>query len=45
MCPFTKREELIERVDGDVNAVQFFSQFTLHVLGNVILLFGILGTV
>lgn len=36
--------ELIERVDGDVNALsRFFSQFTLHVLGNVILLFGILG--
>lgn len=36
--------ELIERVDGDVNALsRFFSQFTLHVLGNAILLFGILG--
>lgn len=36
--------ELIERVDGDVNALsRFFSQFTLHVLGNVILLCGILG--
>jgi ATP-binding cassette subfamily B protein/ATP-binding cassette subfamily C protein len=36
--------ELIERVDGDANALsQFFSQFTLHVLGNGILLLGILG--
>lgn len=36
--------ELIERVDGDVNALsQFFSQFTIYVLGNAILLLGILG--
>jgi len=35
--------ELIERVDGDVNALsQFFSRFTLDVLGNIILLLGIL---
>lgn len=35
--------ELVERVDGDVNAVsQFFSQFTINVLGNVILLLGVL---
>jgi ATP-binding cassette, subfamily B, bacterial len=35
--------ELVERVDGDVNALsRFFSQFTLHVLGNLILLLGIL---
>ncbi len=35
--------ELIERVDGDVNALsRFFSQFTINVLGNVILLFGVL---
>jgi ATP-binding cassette subfamily B protein/ATP-binding cassette subfamily C protein len=36
--------ELIERVDGDVNTLsRFFSQFTIYVLGNVILLGGILG--
>ncbi|NEO26172.1 MAG: ABC transporter ATP-binding protein [Kamptonema sp. SIO4C4] len=35
--------ELLERVDGDVNALsQFFSRFTLDVLGNVLLLLGIL---
>lgn len=35
--------ELVERVDGDVNTLtRFFSKFTLHVLGNVILLLGIL---
>jgi ABC-type multidrug transport system fused ATPase/permease subunit len=35
--------ELIERVDGDVNALsRFFSQFTINVLGNVILLGGVL---
>jgi len=35
--------ELIERVDGDVNALsRFFSQFTIYVLGNGILLGGIL---
>lgn len=36
--------ELIERIDGDVNALsKFFSQFILRVLGNGLLLFGILG--
>ena len=36
--------ELIERVDGDVNALsRFFSQFTIHLLGNGLLLLGILG--
>ena len=35
--------ELIERVDGDVNNLsRLFSQFTLQVLGNVILLVGVL---
>jgi ATP-binding cassette, subfamily B, bacterial len=35
--------ELIERVDGDVTAVaSFFSQFVIEVLGNVLLLLGIL---
>ncbi len=35
--------ELIERVDGDVNALsQFFSQLVINILGNIILLFGIL---
>ncbi|WNZ26118.1 ABC transporter ATP-binding protein [Leptolyngbya sp. NK1-12] len=35
--------ELVERVDGDVHTLsRFFSQFTLHVLGNLILLVGIL---
>ena len=35
--------ELVERVDGDVNAVsQFFSQFTINVLCNLILLLGVL---
>ncbi|MUL38446.1 ABC transporter ATP-binding protein [Gloeocapsopsis dulcis] len=35
--------ELIERIDGDVNALsRFFSQFTIDVLGNVLLLVGIL---
>jgi len=35
--------ELVERVDGDVNTLsRFFSQFTLYVLGNLILLIGIL---
>jgi len=36
--------ELIERIDGDVNALsKFFSQFILRVLGSGLLLFGILG--
>ncbi len=35
--------ELVERVDGDVNALsRFFSQFTIYVLGNVIMLLGVL---
>ncbi|NDJ19547.1 ABC transporter ATP-binding protein [Myxacorys almedinensis] len=35
--------ELLERVDGDVNALsRFFSQLVIHVLGNGILLAGIL---
>ncbi len=35
--------ELLERVDGDVNALsRFFSQLVIHVLGNGILLSGIL---
>ena len=34
---------LIERIDGDVNALaNFFSQFTLQVLGNALLIVGIL---
>lgn len=36
--------ELIERVDGDVSALSnFFGQFALHVLGNILLLLVILG--
>jgi len=35
--------EMIERIDGDINALSnFFSQFTLQVLGNGILLLGVL---
>jgi ATP-binding cassette, subfamily B, bacterial len=35
--------EMIERIDGDINALsQFFSQFALQVLSSVLLLFGIL---
>jgi ABC-type multidrug transport system fused ATPase/permease subunit len=35
--------ELIERVDGDVNALsRFFSQLVIDILGNIILLLGIL---
>jgi ATP-binding cassette subfamily B protein/ATP-binding cassette subfamily C protein len=35
--------ELIERVDGDVNALsRFFSQLIINILGNLILLLGIL---
>ena len=35
--------ELIERIDGDVTALaNFFSQFVVQVLGNVLLIFGIL---
>lgn len=36
--------ELIERIDGDVTALaNFFSQFSLHVLGNALLVVGILA--
>ncbi|HEX5690970.1 MAG TPA: ABC transporter ATP-binding protein, partial [Roseiflexaceae bacterium] len=36
--------ELIERVDGDVNALAtFFSQFCIHLLGNMILVAGVLA--
>lgn len=45
--PFHKRRtpgELIERIDGDVTALaNFFSQFTLRVLGNALLVAGILA--
>ncbi|MCA1992481.1 MAG: ABC transporter ATP-binding protein/permease [Coleofasciculus sp. S288] len=35
--------ELVERIDGDVNALsRFFSKFTIYVLGNILLLAGIL---
>lgn len=35
--------ELLERIDGDVNLLsKFFSELVIHVLGNSILLFGIL---
>lgn len=35
--------ELIERIDGDVTALSnFFSQFVIHVLANLVLLIGIL---
>ena len=35
--------ELIERIDGDVTAMaNFFSQFVIRVLGNAILMFGVL---
>src|SRR5262245_19417587 len=36
--------ELIERVDGDVNALaNFFSQFFIHMLGNLALMIGVLA--
>ena len=36
--------ELVERVDGDVTTLaRFFSQFVLYILGNSLLLFGILA--
>ena len=36
--------ELVERVDGDVDALsRFFSQFVLQVLGNGLLIFGVLA--
>src|SRR2546421_7813427 len=35
--------ELIERIDGDVNTLaNFFSQFVVHLLSNVVLLIGVL---
>jgi ABC-type multidrug transport system fused ATPase/permease subunit len=35
--------ELIERIDGDVNALSnFFSQMVIHILGNLLLLAGVL---
>ncbi|HBL59453.1 MAG TPA: ABC transporter ATP-binding protein [Cyanobacteria bacterium UBA8803] len=35
--------ELVERIDGDASTLsRFFSQFIIHVLGNIVLLFGIL---
>ncbi|GBE21535.1 MAG TPA: ABC transporter ATP-binding protein [Actinobacteria bacterium] len=35
--------ELIERIDGDITALSnFFSQFVIHVAGNLVLLLGIL---
>ena len=38
--------ELIERVDGDVTALaNFFSRFVVNVLGNVVLLIGVLAVV
>jgi len=45
--PFHKTHtpgELIERIDGDVTALaNFFSQFSLHVLGNALLVVGLLA--
>ena len=36
--------EMIERLDGDINALfRFFSQFVVRILGNSLLLLGILG--
>ena len=36
--------ELIERVDGDVGTLaRFFSRFTVYVIGNVLLMAGVLG--
>jgi ABC-type multidrug transport system fused ATPase/permease subunit len=44
--PFHKTHtpgELIERIDGDVTALsKFFSQFVIHVLGNILLMIGVL---
>ena len=38
--------ELIERVDGDVTALaNFFSRFVVNVLGNIVLLVGVLVVV
>jgi ABC-type multidrug transport system fused ATPase/permease subunit len=39
-----KPGEMIERIDGDVTALSnFFSQFVIQILGNALLLFGILA--
>jgi ABC-type multidrug transport system fused ATPase/permease subunit len=36
--------ELVERVDGDVQALtEFFSKFTVYILGNVLLMLGIIA--
>ena len=36
--------EMIERIDGDINALgNFFSQFALQIVGNIILIFGVIG--
>ena len=36
--------ELVERIDGDVNALsRFFSQLVIYVIGNVLLLLGVLA--
>ncbi len=36
--------EMIERIDGDVTALaNFFSQFVVQIVGNVLLLLGVLG--
>src|SRR6185312_16666985 len=36
--------ELIERVDGDVGTLaRFFSRFTVYVIGNAVLMAGVLG--
>lgn len=38
--------ELVERVDGDVTALSnFFSQFSIHVVGNMALLIGVIALV
>ena len=36
--------EMIERIDGDINALgNFFSQFALQIIGNVVLIIGIIA--
>ena len=35
--------ELVERIDGDVTALsKFFSQFTIHIVGNLALVLGVI---
>ncbi|TAF06163.1 MAG: ABC transporter ATP-binding protein, partial [Nostocales cyanobacterium] len=35
--------ELVERIDGDVqNLSKFFSQFTIHILGNLLMILGVI---